>query len=75
MDVLCPKCQEPMRWLKGSFYSCPLCQNSYKQICLCPQCKQPLERLQACGAVDYFCNYGHGLISKHQAIYQFEPLV
>lgn len=31
---------------------------------LCPDCRQPLQVLKACGAVDYFCQNGHGLISK-----------
>ncbi|MFP3107918.1 zinc-ribbon domain-containing protein, partial [Escherichia coli] len=27
-------------------------------------CHQALQVLKACGAVDYFCQHGHGLISK-----------
>ncbi|WP_074012203.1 zinc-ribbon domain-containing protein [Candidatus Sodalis sp. SoCistrobi] len=30
----------------------------------CPACGQPLEILKACGAVDYFCPHGDGLIAK-----------
>ncbi|MBD4516896.1 hypothetical protein GUG76_17515, partial [Xanthomonas citri pv. citri] len=39
----------------------------------CPECHQPLEVLKACGAVDYFCQHGHGLISKKRV--EFIPLV
>ena len=34
---------------------------------------KPLEVLKACGAVDYFCQHGHGLISKKRV--EFIPLV
>ena len=43
------------------------CENCNKDIALearCPECHQPLQVLKACGAVDYFCQNGHGLISK-----------
>ena len=36
----------------------------------CPQCQHVLDqdnghaRCPSCGAVDYFCQHGHGLISK-----------
>ena len=38
----------------------------------CPECHQPLQVLKACGAVDYFCQNGHGLISKKRV--EFVPV-
>ncbi|MGI3453244.1 zinc-ribbon domain-containing protein, partial [Citrobacter arsenatis] len=36
------------------------------------ECHQPLQVLKACGAVDYFCQNGHGLISKKRV--EFVPV-
>lgn len=36
---------------------------------VCPECHKPLQVLKACGAVDYFCQNGHGLISKKRVKY------
>ena len=38
----------------------------------CPECHLPLQVLKACGAVDYFCQNGHGLISKKRV--EFAPV-
>ena len=48
-------------------FICPTCQASLEVLgneARCPECHKPLEVLKACGAVDYFCQNGHGLISK-----------
>lgn len=36
----------------------------FRVTAICPTCQQELERLKACGAVDYFCNNCNSLISK-----------
>ncbi|VTP65910.1 Protein of uncharacterised function (DUF1407) [Serratia rubidaea] len=40
----------------------------------CPECGQPLQELKACGAVDYLCQHGHGLISKKRVRFRYLPL-
>lgn len=64
MEVLCPQCQRALRWQQGNIYHCEACDKRYLQVALCPKCNKPLEKMQACGAVDYFCQRGHGLVSK-----------
>jgi hypothetical protein len=64
MTITCPDCQAPLEPLNGVAH----CENCNKDIALearCPECHQPLQVLKACGAVDYFCQNGHGLISKN----------
>ena len=41
--------------------------NNNEQVC-CPHCQNELEKIQACGAVDYFCNHCNLLISKKAVI-------
>ena len=63
MTITCPDCQAPLEPLNGMAH----CESCNKDIALearCPECHQPLQVLKACGAVDYFCQKGHGLISK-----------
>ena len=63
MTITCPDCQAPLEPLNGVAH----CENCNKDIALearCPECHQPLQVLKACGAVDYFCQNDHGLISK-----------
>lgn len=63
MSVTCPDCQTRVEPQNGAAH----CENCHKDIQLearCPECHHQLQILKACGAVDYFCPYGHGLISK-----------
>ncbi|WP_072032305.1 zinc ribbon domain-containing protein [Erwinia sp. 9145] len=71
MNVVCPQCQQPLRFAEGHFH-CDACARDYAQQALCPDCNQPLQVLKACGATDYFCPNGHGLISKKRVV--FVPL-
>ncbi len=71
MSQLCPACQQPLRATDNGFH-CPSCARDYAAEARCPDCQQPLQVLKACGAVDYFCQHGHGLISKKRV--QFTPL-
>lgn len=50
--------------------SCPHCGARYQLVACCPQCDKPVEELKACGAVNYFCQHGHGLISKQRVLWQ-----
>lgn len=63
MTIMCPDCQAELEPQNGVAH----CDNCHKDIQLearCPDCHKPLQVLKACGAVDYFCQNGHGLISK-----------
>lgn len=72
MEALCPVCSQSMNWVSGHFH-CEPCQMSYTQTALCPDCHQPLQELKACGAVDYFCQNGHGMISKKRVQFTYSP--
>jgi uncharacterized protein YbaR (Trm112 family) len=63
MNVSCPNCQQPLTHNADGFV-CTHCASHYAHSALCPNCHQPLQVLKACGAVDYFCQHGDGLISK-----------
>lgn len=63
MDAVCPVCKQTMS-KSGDHYHCAQGHGDFQQEVVCPQCHRPLEVLKACGAVDYFCLHGHGLISK-----------
>lgn len=63
MDLHCPGCHHPLE-RTGTHAYCAHCNQDFALQAYCPDCHQPLEVLKACGAVDYFCQHGHGLISK-----------
>lgn len=73
MDALCPVCAQPMSWVNGH-YHCDDCNSVYRQLAECPDCGQPLQELKACGAVDYLCQHGHGLISKKRVKFSYQPV-
>jgi hypothetical protein len=52
---VCPKCSKELEWVSGS-YHCSDCTITYNKVAFCPACDSELEKLQACGAVSYFCN-------------------
>ncbi|HEI8867610.1 zinc ribbon domain-containing protein [Serratia sp. AKBS12] len=74
MEAYCPQCSQPMSWVNGHFH-CDACNSDYQRLASCPDCGQPLQTLQACGAVDYFCQHGHGLISKQRVRFSYIPQV
>lgn len=63
MELLCPVCDEQLA-VQGEQAHCARCQKDFRLQAVCPECHKPLEVLKACGAVDYFCQHGHGLISR-----------
>ncbi|HDG1698944.1 TPA: zinc ribbon domain-containing protein [Kluyvera ascorbata] len=63
MEFICPTCQASLEVL-GNQAHCDHCEKDFTLEARCPECHKPLEVLKACGAVDYFCQNGHGLISK-----------
>ncbi|MDU7471615.1 MAG: zinc ribbon domain-containing protein, partial [Serratia marcescens] len=58
--------------VQGNSARCERCAKEYVVEARCPDCHKPLEVLKACGAVDYFCQNGHGLISKKRV--EFVPI-
>ncbi|MFW5388104.1 zinc ribbon domain-containing protein [Yersinia sp. 2542 StPb PI] len=74
MDALCPVCQKLMTEVSGHFH-CSNCHGSYQQQAECPDCAKPLQVLKACGAIDYFCQHGHGLISKSRVHFSYLPTI
>mgnify|MGYP002677893049 FL=1 len=63
MEFICPTCQASLE-VQGNQAHCDRCVQDFTLEARCPECQKPLEVLKACGAVDYFCQNGHGLISK-----------
>ncbi|MBW9459998.1 zinc ribbon domain-containing protein [Kluyvera sp. EC_51] len=63
MEFICPTCQASLE-VQGNQAHCDRCKQDFTLEARCPECLKPLEVLKACGAVDYFCQNGHGLISK-----------
>ncbi|QKJ88215.1 hypothetical protein PMPD1_3292 [Paramixta manurensis] len=68
MEPLCPACKHELQLTEKGFH-CAECGAQYAREARCPDCGQPLEVLKACGAVDYFCQHGHGLISKKRVVF------
>ncbi|AHG19026.1 primosomal protein N' (replication factor Y) - superfamily II helicase [Chania multitudinisentens RB-25] len=73
MDASCPRCAQVMNWVNGH-YHCDTCNSDYRQLAECPDCGRPLQELKACGAVDYLCQNGHGLISKKRVKFSYWPI-
>ncbi|MEF1282711.1 zinc ribbon domain-containing protein [Vibrio sp. M250220] len=65
----CPSCNAELQW--DGQYECQSCQVSYKKIGYCPDCDAELEKLQACGAANYFCNSCNELKSKSKVTFEF----
>ncbi|EAO2687926.1 hypothetical protein E2X65_22865 [Salmonella enterica] len=63
MEDICPVCHHTLE-RNGDKAYCAVCGRDFAVQAQCPDCGQPLQVLKACGAVDYFCQHGHGLISK-----------
>ncbi|MEQ4513120.1 zinc ribbon domain-containing protein [Dickeya zeae] len=85
MDTYCPECQQAMVWRasdrqhdvqhsRNDQYYCEACQRDFLRLTLCPECEQPLQVLRACGAENYLCANGHGLISRSRVVVRYQPL-
>ncbi|MGY6036717.1 zinc ribbon domain-containing protein [Aeromonas sp. AE23HZ002T15] len=70
--LMCPACDSGLD-SRSHQTRCPQCQAAYRVRALCPTCQQELERLKACGAVDYFCNHCNSLISKRAVQFELTP--
>lgn len=70
-DNSCNQCHETLAWRSG-LYHCDTCQLVYKKLSFCPDCNAELDKLQACGATNYFCNTCNSLKSKSRVRHQFK---
>ncbi|NIY49018.1 zinc ribbon domain-containing protein [Cedecea colo] len=71
MELKCPDCGKPLAATESGAH-CENCHQDFTLEARCPECHKPLEVLKACGAVDYFCQNGHGLISSKRV--EFVPV-
>ncbi len=72
MENNCPKCNANLEW-DGDGYFCQSCERHYRQQAYCDKCQAPLEKLQACGALNYFCKRCNELKSKSTIKIHFTP--
>jgi hypothetical protein len=69
MQLQCPKCQsEVVRSGELKRY-CESCDSDFLLHIACNECGQELERLKACGAVNFWCEQCNELKSKSSAVY------
>ena len=66
----CPDCDQEGVDPRHRESSCTACGHSFTLVAHCPQCASELERVQACGAVDFFCNSCNSLVSKRSARFE-----
>ncbi|QZN94625.1 zinc ribbon domain-containing protein [Symbiopectobacterium purcellii] len=74
MEFPCSHCQHALNWLNDSRFQCPQCHHHYQQQAHCPECQHLLQTLSACGSVSYFCQHGHGLISRQRVLFSYLPV-
>ncbi len=72
MDNPCPTCGQELEWTGQ--YHCSACTVDYCKVGFCPEGGSELEKLQACGAANYFCNQCNELKSKSKIRFVFQPL-
>ena len=73
-QITCPSCQQEGLDPRQSTATCSQCSKQFKIVGFCPTCHVELERIQACGATDFFCNTCNSMISKRQAQYKLTPV-
>ncbi|WP_082796172.1 zinc ribbon domain-containing protein [Vibrio cidicii] len=71
-ENLCPQCQNKLQW--NGQYHCQQCEQDFKKVGFCPECTAELEKLQACGAANYFCNTCNELKSKSRVRFVFQSI-
>ncbi|ANS86204.1 zinc ribbon domain-containing protein [Vibrio scophthalmi] len=68
----CPQCDNELQW--QGHYHCMQCDVDFKKVAFCPDCDSQLEKLQACGAANYFCHSEscNELKSKSRVRFEFQ---
>lgn len=69
IELKCPKCKHELVRSGVQKRYCASCDVHFKLNAACEKCGDQLERLQACGAVNFWCNTCNELKSKKTAIY------
>ncbi|BBM65526.1 hypothetical protein VA249_21720 [Vibrio alfacsensis] len=70
---ICPSCDVELEWTGQ--YHCNQCHSDFQKVGFCPDCDAELEKLQACGAANYFCNNCNELKSKSRVRFEFQKVV
>jgi len=68
--VTCPQCANELQRSGELMRHCDTCQLDYRIDISCTQCGAPLQRLKACGAVNFWCDTCNELKSKKSAVYK-----
>lgn len=68
----CPSCNSELQW--DGQYVCQQCSVGYQKVAYCPDCEAELEKLQACGAANYFCHHCNELKSKSRVRFEFKKI-
>jgi len=74
MELQCPKCAHELESSGIQKRHCPACNSDFKLHAACEKCGDELERLAACGAVNFWCNKCNELKSKSTAIYTLQEI-
>ena len=67
----CPDCDQEGVDPRYGESRCTACGHRFTLVAHCSQCGAELERVQACGAVDFFCNSCNSLVSKRSVRFVF----
>ncbi|MFH0264600.1 zinc ribbon domain-containing protein [Vibrio rumoiensis] len=73
----CSCCEGELVWNSNNkagkdSYQCQVCNLTFNQLAFCPDCKWQAEKIQACGAVSYFCPNCNELKSKSRITFQYQ---
>ncbi|WP_026958891.1 MULTISPECIES: zinc ribbon domain-containing protein [Aliagarivorans] len=63
----CPECGGELHH-QHDHWLCDSCHHSFVERFHCDKCGSMLEKLKACGAVDFFCNSCNELKSKRSLV-------
>ncbi|MEI6896950.1 MAG: zinc ribbon domain-containing protein [Psychromonas sp.] len=69
LELPCPKCKHPLQRSGQLKRHCERCNSDFTLLITCHHCGDEIERLKACGAVDFWCNNCNELKSKSAVIY------
>ncbi|MEG3753288.1 zinc ribbon domain-containing protein [Psychromonas arctica] len=70
MQLLCPHCQSELNRSGESKRHCETCHSDFILNIECNECGAILQRLKACGAVNFWCEDCNELKSKSSANYK-----
>ena len=69
MQTHCPQCNTELERSGELKRHCRTCDSDFLLDVSCRECGQPLQRLKACGAVNFWCEECNELKSKSAAVY------